>query len=67
MRYKAQRTDGELAALGLGEIEPDDVQQLHSVQHIDKLNVMPEHFRGFCYHQNDPRHSKLTQQGDRRR
>ena len=57
MRYNAELTYGGLDALGLGGIEPEDVQKLDSVEHIDKLQrvgqavakfkVFPEHFKGF--------------------
>lgn len=57
MRYNAELSYGGLSSLGLSEIRPEDVQQLDSVEHIDKLQkvgqavaklkVFPEHFRGF--------------------
>jgi uncharacterized protein len=57
MRYNAELTQQGLAALGLSEIHCEDVQQLDSVEHIDKLvrvgqavakgKVKPEHFKGF--------------------
>jgi hypothetical protein len=57
MRYNAELTYGGLDALGLGGIEPEDVQKLDSVEHIDKLQrvgqavakhkLRAEHFQGF--------------------
>lgn len=57
MRYNAELSEKGLADLGLSEIKPEDVQQLDSVEHIDKLarvgqavaerKVLPEHFKGF--------------------
>ncbi|MDF0668460.1 MAG: patatin-like phospholipase family protein [Nitrospira sp.] len=57
MRYNAELSKQGLADLGLSEIKPEDVQQLDSVEHIDKLlrvgqavatrKVSPEHFKGF--------------------
>jgi hypothetical protein len=36
-RYNAELTDAGLARLGLGDIAPEDVQQLDSVQHMGAL------------------------------
>ena len=57
MRYNADLSERGLADLGLSGINPKDVQQLDSVEHIDKLErvgqavakfkVFPEHFKGF--------------------
>lgn len=57
MRYNAELTERGLSDLGLADIRPKDVQQLDSVEHIDKLQrvgqavakfkVFPEHFKGF--------------------
>lgn len=57
MRYNAELTANGLSALGLTDIDPRDVQQMDSVDHIDKLQqigktigerqVKPEHFDGF--------------------
>lgn len=57
MRYNAELSYGGLSSLGLSEIRPEDVQQLDSVEHINKLmrvgqavakfKVLPEHFKGF--------------------
>ncbi len=57
VRYNAELSKQGLAVLGLSEINPEDVQQLDSVEHIDKLKrvgqavakrkVSPEHFKGF--------------------
>ena len=57
MRYNAELTDKGLSDLGLSGINPEDVQQLDSVEHIKKLQavgqavgerkVSAEHFKGF--------------------
>jgi hypothetical protein len=57
MRYNAELSKQGLDDLGLIDIEPEDVQQLDSVEHIDKLQrvgqavakrkVFLEHFKGF--------------------
>ena len=57
MRYNAELSEQGLADLGLSDIKPEDVQQLDSVEHIDKLErvgqavaklkVSSEHFKGF--------------------
>ena len=57
MRYNADLSERGLADLGLSGINPEDVQQLDSVEHIDnlqrvgqavaKFKVFPEHFQGF--------------------
>lgn len=57
MRYNAELTKQGLADLGLNNINPEDVQQLDSVEHIDKLQqvgkavarryVKEEQFLGF--------------------
>ena len=57
MRYNAELTEKGLSDLGLGGINPEDVQQLDSVKHIKKLQevgqavakhkVLPVHFNGF--------------------
>ncbi|GKS59893.1 hypothetical protein YTPLAS18_34200 [Nitrospira sp.] len=57
VRYNAELSRLGLNDLGLSDIKPEDVQQLDSVQHIDKLQrvgqavarfkVFPEHFAGF--------------------
>lgn len=57
MRYNAELTKKGLAALGITDIKPKDVQQLDSVKHVDKLQrvgkavaqqkVRKEHFVQF--------------------
>jgi len=57
MRYNAELTHAGLSDLGLPDIDPEDVQKLDSVEHIEKLQkigqavakfkVSPEHFKGF--------------------
>lgn len=57
LRYNAELSEKGLAALGCGDINCEDVQQLDSVEHIDKLKrvgqavakfkVSAEHFKGF--------------------
>lgn len=56
LRYNAELTRKGLDALGLQDIEPEDVQKLDSVEHIGELQsigkevakkVEPEHFAGF--------------------
>ena len=57
MRYNAELSEKGLADLGLSAIRPEDVQQLDSVEHIDKLQrvgqavaerkVSLKHFKGF--------------------
>jgi uncharacterized protein len=57
MRYNAELSVKGLAELGCSDIKCEDVQQLDSVEHIDKLarvgqavaklQVLPEHFKGF--------------------
>lgn len=57
MRYNAELTEKGLTDLGLDGINPKDVQQLDSVDHIEKLKdvgkavakrkVLLEHFKGF--------------------
>lgn len=57
MRYNAELSGKGLAELGCSDINCEDVQQLDSVEHIDKLarvgqavaksKVKPEHFKGF--------------------
>lgn len=57
VRYNAELSKQGFADLGLSEVRPEDVQQLDSVEHIDKLKrvgqavakrkVFPEHFKGF--------------------
>jgi hypothetical protein len=55
-RYNAELSKEGLAAMGLGDIRPKDVQQLDSVEHVDKLsrigkavakNVSLDHLGGF--------------------
>jgi patatin-like phospholipase/acyl hydrolase len=58
VRYNAELTKEGLAALGIDDVDPRHVQQLDSVQHIDKLQrvgravaktkVRAEHFAGFA-------------------
>jgi patatin-like phospholipase/acyl hydrolase len=57
MRYNAELTRTGLNALGLPDIEPDNVQQLDSVKHVKDLQrvgtavaakVARDHFAGFC-------------------
>ncbi len=56
VRYNAELSEAGLKNLGLPEIEPEDVQQLDSTEHIKELQevgkavakqVQPEHFKGF--------------------
>lgn len=57
LRYNAELTREGLDALGLSDIEPEDVQKLDSVEHIGELQrvgkavvekkVRPEHFAAF--------------------
>lgn len=56
LRYNAELTQEGLAALGLPDVVPENVQKLDSVQHIPELRrvgravadqVRPEHFAGF--------------------
>ena len=57
MRYNAELSPGGLAALGVGDIEPADVQKLDSTDHIADLQrvgravaakrVDPSHFARF--------------------
>jgi len=57
MRYNAELSREGLDSLGLSDIEPEDVQKLDSVAHINDLQrvgravaerkVRPEHFEGF--------------------
>ncbi|MEX5213408.1 MAG: patatin-like phospholipase family protein [Nitrospiraceae bacterium] len=57
MRYNAELSRTGLDALGLSDIEPEDVQKLDSVEHIDQLQrvgqavakekLRAEHFQGF--------------------
>ena len=57
VRYNAELTEKGLRALGLGKINPKDVQQLDSVEHVKELQqvgkavgekkVKPEHFKNF--------------------
>jgi patatin-like phospholipase/acyl hydrolase len=57
MRYNAELTYTGLAALGLGDIQPAEVQKLDSLEHIDKLQrvgqavakhkLRAEHFQEF--------------------
>lgn len=57
VRYNAELSKQGFADMGLSEVRPEDVQQLDSVEHIDKLKrvgqavakrkVFPEHFKGF--------------------
>jgi hypothetical protein len=56
VRYSAELSYGGLSELGLADIRPEDVQQLDSVEHIDKLRrvgqavakqVQREHFDKF--------------------
>jgi hypothetical protein len=57
MRYNAELTREGLDSLGLSDIEPEDVQKLDSVEHINDLQrvgravaekkVRAEHFEGF--------------------
>ena len=55
-RYNAELSQEGLAALGIPEIEPTDVQRLDSIEHIAELQkvgravakkVKSEHFAGF--------------------
>ena len=56
MRYNAELSEQGLADLGSSDINPEDVQQLDSVKHIEKLQCVgqavatrkmsPEHFNG---------------------
>jgi hypothetical protein len=58
LRYNAELTREGLNALGLSDIEPEDVQKLDSTDHIKELQrvgravvekkVRPEHFDGFA-------------------
>jgi uncharacterized protein len=58
VRYNAELTEEGLASLGIDDVEPRDVQQLDSVQHVSKLQrvgravakqkVLAEHFAGFA-------------------
>jgi len=58
LRYNAELTREGLDALGLPDIEPENVQKLDSVEHISDLQqvgravvvkkVRPEHFAGFA-------------------
>ncbi len=55
MRYNAELSERGLADLGLSDINCEEVQQLDSVEHIDKLErvgqavakskIKPEHFK----------------------
>ena len=57
MRYNAELTKGGLAALGLNDVKPKDVQQLDSIEHVTDLQrvgkavaqqqVRLEHFTNF--------------------
>jgi hypothetical protein len=57
MRYNAELSATGLAALGLPDIRPEDVQKMDSVDHIKELqsigqavaerDVSAEHFDGF--------------------
>jgi hypothetical protein len=57
LRYNAELSEKGLAALGLSQIKPEEVQQLDSTDHIDSLQkiglavathkVSAEHFAGF--------------------
>lgn len=56
MRYNAELSDDGLAELGLADVDPEDVQKLDSIAHMDDLRrvgeavaeqVEPEHFAGF--------------------
>lgn len=56
LRYNAELTHEGLAALGLPEIKPEDVQQMDSIKHMGELqsvgravakSVKLEHFEGF--------------------
>ncbi len=56
MRYNAELSTDGLKALGLGDIKPENVQKLDSVEHVADLqrvgqavarNVQPAHFVGF--------------------
>jgi len=56
MRYNAELSAAGLQALGLGDIKPENVQKLDSVEHIADLqrlgqavgrSVQPAHFAGF--------------------
>ncbi len=56
MCFNAELSVNGLADLRCGDIDCEDVQQLGSVKHIDKLQqvgqavgkqVQPEHFKGF--------------------
>ena len=57
MRYNAELTKKGLATLGITDINPQDVRQLDSIEHVDKLQrvgkavaqqqVRAEHFANF--------------------
>ncbi|MGE3513020.1 MAG: patatin, partial [Vicinamibacterales bacterium] len=57
LRYNVDLSAAGLSTLGLGEIEPEHVQQLDSIDYTDELQavgraaaaqqVQPEHFTGF--------------------
>ena len=57
MRYNADLSSTGVAALGLPEIRPEDVQKMDSVEHIKELqsigqrvaqrDVSASHFKGF--------------------
>ena len=57
LRYNAELSEKGLAALGLSQIKPEDVQQLDSTDHIEALQkiglavaihkLSAEHFKGF--------------------
>jgi hypothetical protein len=57
LRYNADLSRGGLDALGLSGIDPEDVQRMDSIDHVDELSqvgkqvavghVDPEHFAGF--------------------
>lgn len=56
VRYNAELSSDGLKALGLGDIKPENVQKLDSVEHVADLqrvgqavarNVQPAHFAGF--------------------
>jgi hypothetical protein len=40
MRYNAELTKEGLTALGLPDVEPANVQQLDSIDHIDELQAV---------------------------
>jgi hypothetical protein len=58
VRYNTSLTRQTLDELGLSDVEPEDVQQLDSVKHVESLStigrkvagrdVKIEHFAGFC-------------------